>query len=45
VIPADLSIEVATLDDANELAKIMSLADQFFTPGAEFVGLGNRWES
>ena len=38
MIPADLSIEVATLDDANELAEIMSLADQFFTPGAESVG-------
>ena len=39
MIPADLSIEVATLDDANELAEIMSLADQFFTPGAEAIGL------
>ncbi|MEY3685949.1 MAG: hypothetical protein RJB00_899, partial [Actinomycetota bacterium] len=38
MIPADLSIEVATLDDAKELAEIMSLADQFFTPGSESVG-------
>ena len=39
MIPADLSIEVATLDDAKDLAEIMTLADQFFTPGAEIVGL------
>jgi ribosomal protein S18 acetylase RimI-like enzyme len=38
VTPENLSIEVATLDDAKELAEIMSLSDQFFTPGAEVVG-------
>ena len=39
MFPAELSLEVATLDDGKDLAKIMSLADQFFTPGAEAVGL------
>ena len=39
MIPAELSLEVATLEDAKEFAEIMSLADQFFTPGAEIVGL------
>jgi ribosomal protein S18 acetylase RimI-like enzyme len=39
VFPAELSLEVATIDDASELAEIMSLADKFFTPGAESVGL------
>ena len=39
MIPAELSLEVATLDGAKDLAEIMTLADQFFTPGAEIVGL------
>ena len=39
MIPAELSLEVAILDDAKDLAEIMTLADQFFTPGAEIVGL------
>lgn len=39
MFPAELSLEVATLDDAKDLAEIMTLADQFFTPGAEIVGL------
>jgi len=38
MIPAELSLEIATLDDAKDLAEIMTLADQFFTPGAESVG-------
>lgn len=38
MIPAGLSLEVATLEDAKEFAEVMSLADQFFTPGAEPVG-------
>ena len=38
MIPAELSLEVATLEDAKEFAEIMSLVDQFFTPGAEPVG-------
>ena len=38
MIPAGLSLEVATLEDAREFAEVMSLADQFFTPGAEPVG-------
>lgn len=38
MIPAELSLEAASLDDAKELAEIMTLADQFFTPGAEIVG-------
>lgn len=38
MIPAELSLEVATLDDAREFAEVMSLVDQFFTPGAEPVG-------
>jgi ribosomal protein S18 acetylase RimI-like enzyme len=38
VIPAGLRLEVATLEDAREFAEVMSLADQFFTPGAEPVG-------
>ena len=39
MIPAELSLEVATLDDAKDLAEIMTLADQSFTPGAEIVGI------
>ncbi|MSO34779.1 MAG: GNAT family N-acetyltransferase [Candidatus Nanopelagicaceae bacterium] len=39
MFPAELSLEVATIDDGKDLAEIMSLADQFFTPGAEAVGL------
>ena len=39
MIPAELSLEAASLDDAEDLAEIMTLADQFFTPGAEIVGL------
>ncbi|MFM7451618.1 MAG: hypothetical protein ACKO2M_03945, partial [Actinomycetota bacterium] len=39
MFPAELSLEVATIDDGKDLAEIMSLADQFFTPGAEIVGL------
>ena len=38
MIPAELSLEVATLEDAREFAEVMSLADQFFTPAAEPVG-------
>ena len=38
MIPAGLKIESATLEDAKEFAEIMSLVDQFFTPGAEPVG-------
>ena len=38
MIPAELSLEAASLDDAKDLAEIMTLADQFFTPGAEIVG-------
>jgi len=38
MIPAELSLEVATLDDAKDLAEVMTLADQFFTPGSESVG-------
>lgn len=36
---AELSLEAATLEDAREFAEVMSLADQFFTQGAEAVGL------
>ncbi len=39
MIPAELSLEVATLDDGKDLAEIMTLADQSFTPGAEIVGI------
>ena len=38
MIPAGLSLELATREDAKEFAEVMSLADQFFTPGAEPVG-------
>ena len=38
MIPAELSLEAASLDDAKDFAEIMTLADQFFTPGAEIVG-------
>lgn len=39
MIPAELSLEAASLDDAKDLAEIMTLADQFFAPGAEIVGV------
>ncbi|MBM3656214.1 MAG: GNAT family N-acetyltransferase [Actinobacteria bacterium] len=38
MIPAGLSLELATLQDAASLAEIMSLRDQHFTPGADLVG-------
>ena len=39
MIPAELSLEAASIDDSKDLAEIMTLADQFFTPGAEIAGI------